>query len=590
MKKGQGALEYILLLGGILLIVVVVDVILKGLIFAPAVSNVNGTVNILNNITNLSSVNLSAYIGGGGGGGGVGASCTSDSNCNGGLYCVNSACSSSKGGLGDTCTSNNDCLSNSCSSGTCTSGGGGGGGNGEWSGSISLQSPSNGDTITNPQPNFNFTVQGDSPTYNCVLYIDGWSDNSTTADNNTLTSIMPITSLSNGTHNYFVYCWGVGQSQTYYFVENTPFSINLQSPSNGDTITNPQPNFNFTVQGNDSSYACYLYIDGNSDLTYLNIGNDNTDSNGSILNNTLTTLTSQANLTNGVHNYFVYCMSNTYGYSGQSPTYNFTESVPSIINLQSPTNGENITDQQPEFNFTVQGDSPTYNCQLYIDGVADNSNSSVSNNTLTTLTSLSPLASGVHHYMIYCGTEHSPYYLFMLNEQAVISLQSPANNSHVSNLPPQLNFTVQGTSTTYNCTLYINGNRDNNTQVSNNTLTALTVDNYLYGNNDYYISCDNINSQSYNFIEDSSFVNVQYPLNNSGNYFLQYFNFTVGGPSPPYNCQLYLNNNPDNSTSGVQINTITTIKPLSNIYGAQNFYISCGGIQSSNYTFTAGGS
>ena len=53
MKRGQGALEYILLTAGVLLVVAIVIVILKSVVFAPAYSNVNASNSILSNLENV---------------------------------------------------------------------------------------------------------------------------------------------------------------------------------------------------------------------------------------------------------------------------------------------------------------------------------------------------------------------------------------------------------------------------------------------------------------------------------------------------------------------------------------------------------
>ena len=57
-KKAQGSLEYILLLAGVLLIVVLVILILRGNIFNSAKNNIDYNYNVYDSLTNTSNCSL----------------------------------------------------------------------------------------------------------------------------------------------------------------------------------------------------------------------------------------------------------------------------------------------------------------------------------------------------------------------------------------------------------------------------------------------------------------------------------------------------------------------------------------------------
>ena len=74
-----------------------------------------------------------------------------------------------------------------------------------------------------------------------------------------------------------------------YFVIAAPTSVTLNTPVAGTNTSDNTPEFNFTVVGSNSSYAIELFIGG------VGYGNS------SALNNTLTSITANASLTDGTY-------------------------------------------------------------------------------------------------------------------------------------------------------------------------------------------------------------------------------------------------------------------------------------------------
>jgi len=72
-----------------------------------------------------------------------------------------------------------------------------------------------------------------------------------------------------------------------------------------------------------------------------------------------------------------------------------------------------------------------------------------------------------------------------------INLNSPPNQTTINDPTPDFNFTVSGSSTTYNCTLFINNtNYGTNSSTLNNTPTIITANSSLSdGTYNWYINC-----------------------------------------------------------------------------------------------------
>lgn len=105
------------------------------------------------------------------------------------------------------------------------------------------------------------------------------------------------------------------------------------------------------------------------------------------------------------------------------------------ITSNSPINDFNTSDNTPNFQFTIVGNSTSYNCTLYLNDTAVASNISVFNNTATVLTS-SVLNDGTYYWYVNCTdsdsiVNQSEYRNITIDATApTIVVTSPINNSH----------------------------------------------------------------------------------------------------------------------------------------------------------------
>jgi len=80
-----------------------------------------------------------------------------------------------------------------------------------------------------------------------------------------------------------------------------------------------------------------------------------------------------------------------------------TTSATITFSSQSPSNLTAVLLDQPSFSFTAQSSvDSTFSCTLYIDNIAYGTNSSVANNTVTTITANSTLSPNSHQWWINC--------------------------------------------------------------------------------------------------------------------------------------------------------------------------------------------
>ena len=262
--------------------------------------------------------------------------------------------------------------------------------------SITLNSPPNQTTTSDPTPDFNFTVSGIESSYSCELFINDTGYGTTIANNNTPTIITANWSLSNGTYNWYINCTAGGitnQSEIREITINaTPpaFSITLNSPPNQTTTSDTTPDFNFTVSGTDDKYLCELFID--------DIGYGTTIAN----NNTATIITANQSLSSGTHNWYINC--SVREVTNQSEVREITITIPAIyITLNSPPNSTSTCDTTPNFNFTVTGTEANYSCELLINDTGYGT-AIANNNTPTIITANSSLSGGNYNWYINCST------------------------------------------------------------------------------------------------------------------------------------------------------------------------------------------
>lgn len=107
---------------------------------------------------------------------------------------------------------------------------------------------------------------------------------------------------------------------------STEFIVYLNSPANNTETSDNTPDFNFTVNGTESTYSCELFL---NDTGY--------GVNGTTLNDTATIITTNDTLVDGTYDWYINCTTNSI--TNQSEIRTITiDTIPPQITVYSPEN------------------------------------------------------------------------------------------------------------------------------------------------------------------------------------------------------------------------------------------------------------
>ena len=263
--------------------------------------------------------------------------------------------------------------------------------------SITLNSPATGNYTSNNQPTFNFTATDNMDTImDCELFIDNIGYGTTTANNNTPTTITANDTLTDGIHYWNITCLDELQSntsETRNITVDTQFpTVYAMSPLDNNWTNDSTINFIFNVTDNSATLFCRLYI--NDVLA---------DANGTTLNNTPTTLT--ASPTEGNHTWYVNCTDNASNTGQSTPRNLLVDRTKPTIVLHTPLNNDVTTNVTPAFNFTTTDNMDAImDCELFIDNIGYGT-TTTNNNTPTTITANDTLSYILHTWYINCSDE-----------------------------------------------------------------------------------------------------------------------------------------------------------------------------------------
>ncbi len=233
--------------------------------------------------------------------------------------------------------------------------------------SVSLTSPANDSNLTSPNIDFITTVTDDLQIDNVTLFIDGIANETDTSGNNGTYTFSKI--LTEGVHNWSILAIDnqslENQSETRIFnFTQPPIFIDLLSPADASTHEIPLVNM-----------SCRAFID--EGVTQLNL-TINGVVNISIVNTTVAeNLTISQDVNFNEDNY-------TWGCSALNPstsavsanrTFEVLYSSP-VINLFDPANAETILISNLNLTFNASDVNGLDNVTLFIDGVANETNSS----------------------------------------------------------------------------------------------------------------------------------------------------------------------------------------------------------------------
>ena len=219
------------------------------------------------------------------------------------------------------------------------------------------------------------------------------------------------------------------------YIDGIPPNIVLNYPDNGAIIEDPYVDFNWTATDDSSNIlSCNLTLNGIIRATL-------TCTSGTSCNQTL-------HLATGTYNWNVTC-TDEYGHINTSETRTLTITTPDTnppnITLISPENGTVTSNTTILFWFNVSDESSIDHCDLLIDGVVNNTKTTISQG-LNNITG-SGLGEGYHNWSVRCvdyysniGYSNESVIIIDLTPPAVFNLLSPSNGTVSTNTTPTLSW------------------------------------------------------------------------------------------------------------------------------------------------------
>ncbi len=245
----------------------------------------------------------------------------------------------------------------------------------------------------------NFTVVDANP-LNCSLHLNGTSNQTKSGlVSSVLYSFTPLL-LSDGFYRWDTLCFDNASNRNTSAFGNYSFAVDTTGPN--VTLDYPWNNsyldfFDITFKYNATDLIsnvsnCSLILDYRLNATSGNF-------NRKTVNATFTVL----NVSNGEHNWSVNC-TDTIGNTKESQTYKFkifVDEFPPNVTLVAPSDGfwSKTSDQTITYNATDA--SGILNCSLFINGVLNQTNTSVENGNYSNFT-LIGLADGDYNWTVGC--------------------------------------------------------------------------------------------------------------------------------------------------------------------------------------------
>jgi hypothetical protein len=312
---------------------------------------------------------------------------------------------------------------------------------------------------------FNYTPIDANTISNCTLYTNATGTFSPNQTNFTIANTLPnylSMNLNDGYYLWNILCFD--QVGNYKFSNNN-FTLKIDTTPPNVTILNPQNN---TYENNTNNVLFY----GNA--TDVMTGVDNCSL---IINNTVRQTKSVTEgivfnftefVSNGNYVWNINCTDSN-GFIGSSVNYFINVSVvdtnPPLIQLNTPTNNEYINTSTIIFNYTVDDASGIENCSIFIGGILNSTNYTVSNHQ-DNLFTISEFTFGTKNWRIACydNTTERNYRLsstrnFIVDlTNPVVTLNIPGNSTtplYLNYSTIEFNYTPSDANL-YSCALYAN--------------------------------------------------------------------------------------------------------------------------------------
>jgi hypothetical protein len=387
--------------------------------------------------------------------------------------------------------------------------------------SVALVSPENNRYNDVGEISFIFNVTEDIGILNCSLILNGseFASNQSEINLNGQNQIN-VSGLSEGKYNWTIGCYDTNlnyfqnASSRNLTVDLSSPIINLNFPENLFTSSNSSVNFNFTVNDSmDSSLSCNLTIDGEVF--------DSFNAFSGILTNRKI-----SNLTDGEKEWGIVC---------SDDAFHITESDTRIITIAEPPKISIKTINKTFFpssfvaiEYTPSDNSDLKECRIYLNGIANQSNSSEILNSEINEIEITGLSDGAYDYYINCTdtfslSSSSLTNTFYVDQNApIVSLIFPSDQIvFATNIT--FNFTaIDEVDDSLICNLFVDEEKlASNITLINDTVINKTISGISDGLHLWYVECfDNSSnrgeSQTYNFTKstapDIALIN---PINNS---------------------------------------------------------------------------
>jgi uncharacterized protein (DUF2249 family) len=264
---------------------------------------------------------------------------------------------------------------------------------------------------------------------------------------------------------------------------------------------------------------------------------------------------------------------------------------PPVVTLVSPASNASLNSSSVTFNFNETDAYPSVNCSLYMDGVSNQTNSSVQNATTTSFP-VSGIADGFHTWLVSCTDDsgnsgNSTTRTFLVDTAApLVTLNLPANNTIFNVTNVNFNFTAtDNILLPMNCKLFIdNALTASNPSTPNNTLTNFFVIGVADGDHYWRVECtDNASntgiSQSRNFTVDTDAPNVTLVSPANGTVFtISSVNLTFNSTDTVHTsafCSLYIDGIINQVNSSVLNGTNTNFTASSIADGNHTWRVEC---------------
>ena len=309
-------------------------------------------------------------------------------------------------------------------------------------------------------------------------------------------------------------------------------SVNFTIDDVPDTPVHSTPTDNYYTNDNTTAFDWDdnddSYLDkynfrlwNNSALTEINVNKTN-------LSASTYTLAAGEQLPDGTYYWEVGCNTTNGVNSSWSSNWSFTVDTVSPSST-SPADASHYMGSSNTISWTLTDDVVVGYYYIERNGSVQNSSTAWVNNTPINVwvnTSITGSFNYTIHFNDSAGNDGTPDEVFIsINPIIGISLSSPANASTTSDNSTDYVFTVSGSGTLYNCSVYLNNiNKSNNASVINGSLTTLTSIEVADGNYSWYINCSTNSSTNqsltYNITIDASVslfpsVNLTFPTNAS---------------------------------------------------------------------------